>query len=148
MGLPGGPVPRTFTQLYSEISDRSSAAATAPATPAEQPIMQWGEWRDFCDHRTAMQVCGLGMHGVLASLWLSACFLVCCVCAGTVDAAIGQTVTFLELHGATIHHRVIYRQEGLRGDGQPFSNQNTIDTRPRSTTLIETDEETSYGFLT
>jgi len=86
------------------------------------------------------------MHGVLASLWLSACFLVCCVCAGTVDAAIGQTVTFLELHGATIHHRVIYRQEGLRGDGQPFSNQNTIDTRPRSTTLIETDEETNYGF--
>jgi hypothetical protein len=44
-----------------------------------------------------------------------------------VQAAFGQTVTLAELQGAVIHNKVIYQQEGLRGDGQRFSSQMTFD---------------------
>ena len=43
------------------------------------------------------------------------------------DAAFGQTVTLAELRGATIQSRVVYLMEGLRGDGRPFSSQDSFD---------------------
>jgi hypothetical protein len=52
---------------------------------------------------------------------------ICGIYVGSVGAAVGQTVTLADLQGATIRNRVIYQQEGLRADGQPFLNQATFD---------------------